>query len=195
MMEKIVILDRDGVINCEQPKRYDHAGDELKGYILSPDQFIFLPRALDAIKLLTEKRFRIHVLSNQSAVGRGLISRETLDEITEKMMTEVRQHGGNIESVQYCTHVPESLCRCRKPRPGMFIDLAGLYKIDFGETWFVGDKLTDMEPANSLGCRTILVESGLEKHNPSDKVKVTQRLDFYAVDLWEAVNEVIFKNP
>lgn len=195
MVKKVVLLDRDGVINREQPNHYTQLGDEIKGYVLSPEQFEFLPRALDALKLLNDNDCKMHVLSNQSAVGRGLLSWETLGEITRKMVTEIRSHGGNIESVQYCTHRPKDECRCRKPRPGMFIDLARVYHIDYEQTWLVGDSLTDIEPAKALGCRTILVNSDLKTHSPSDDIEYRLKPDFFAEDLWEAVTEIILKNP
>ena len=194
-VKKVVLLDRDGVINREQTSYYTQSGNELKGYVLSPEQLEFLPRALDALRLLNENDYKIHVLSNQSAVGRGLLSWETLEEITRKMVSEIRSYGGDIESVQYCTHRPEDECRCRKPRSGMFIDLARVYHIDYEHAWFVGDSLTDIEPAKMVGCRTILVNSDLKKHSPFEHIEHQLKPDFFAEDLWEAVTEIILENP
>ena len=193
-MRKIILLDRDGVISLEKPRRFECTGDEHKGYILEPDELEFVPHALDALKLLKEKGFEVHVLSNQSAVGRGLLTLEKLDEITRKLVKEVSKHGGNIESVQYCVHRPEEDCWCRKPRPGMFIDLARAYDIDCEDTWFVGDSLTDIEPAKAVGCRSILVNSALNKHNPKDNIAEQQRPDYHAEDLYKAVTEIIVKD-
>ena len=107
-MPGFVLLDRDGVIN----RRI------IGGYVTCWEEFIFLPRALEGLRLLTEKNYQVAVVSNQAGVGKGLMTAADLQEITHKFIQDVEAHGGRICSVYYCTHRVEDNCSCRKPKPG-----------------------------------------------------------------------------
>ena len=181
-MQELILMDRDGVINRER-----------KGYVLHPEQLEFLPDALKALRLLNKNGFRAHILSNQSPVGRGLLSMEMLNKITRHMVEIIRQHGGNIESIQYCPHRPDEKCRCRKPRSGLFHNLERVYNVNLPRTWFVGDKLTDIQAAQAVGCRTILVNSGADKYDSSEGFPDESTPDFFAKNLYEAVTQIILK--
>ena len=102
--KQILFLDRDGVINRE-----------LDGYVTDWSEFEFLPDALDTIKRATDEGYKIIIISNQSAIGRGLCSRETIDEIMSNLVDRVEAHGGKIKDIFYCPHTPEDKCKCRKP--------------------------------------------------------------------------------
>ena len=177
---RVVLLDRDGVINAD---RVD--------YILSWDQFKFIPGSKAALKLLKERGYSVHIVSNQSAVGRGLMTREELDAITARMLRAIRRAGGDIQAVHYCTHRPDENCDCRKPRPGLLRDVARKFNLDLQRTWLIGDKLTDVQAGNAVGCRTVLVKTGVAPE--ADRVKPDQpdTPDFVAEDLLDAVRHIV----
>lgn len=149
--EKFIFADRDGVINRYCPGKY----------INSVSDFSFLPGVLEAFRLLREAGVKVIVVSNQAGVGKGLLSREKLDEITSFMTKRIEEEGGAIEEVVYCPHKPEENCDCRKPHPGMLLNSAKKYGIDLSQTYFVGDNPSDVQAASSAGCRSVLVLCGM----------------------------------
>lgn len=148
-MQKTVFIDRDGVI-CEN--RAD--------YVKDWTEFIFLPNALEALAELKQAGYRVVIVTNQSAVGRGFMSLETLQDIHERMITAIRQAGGEIEHVFYCPHQPEDSCDCRKPQPGMLKQAAELLQINLAETYMVGDAYSDIQAGQAVGCTSFLVLTG-----------------------------------
>lgn len=144
-----VFLDRDGVIN---ENRSDH--------VKSWQEFRFLPDAPEAIARLSQAGIKVFVISNQAVINRGLVSRETVDVINQRMIDEVARFGGRIEAVAYCPHRPDEECTCRKPRPGLLLQLAGQYGIDLEDSLLIGDALSDIDAGQSVGCQTILVRTG-----------------------------------
>lgn len=146
---KLAILDRDGVIN-----------EDSDAYIKTPDEWRAVPGSLEAIARLTGAGWRVVVASNQSGLARGLFTMDTLNAIHAKMRREVAQAGGLIDAIFICTHGPDDGCRCRKPAPGLFEDIAGRYDISLANVPAVGDSLRDLQAAASLGCAPWLVRSG-----------------------------------
>jgi D-glycero-D-manno-heptose 1,7-bisphosphate phosphatase len=146
---RAVFLDRDGVIN---QNRTDH--------VKSWAEFQFLPGALTALRLLTTVGFRIFIITNQAAVGRGLMSLDALEGIHARLRAVAHNHGAHIEDIRYCPHTPEERCHCRKPQPGMIEELARQYQINCREAFLIGDALTDIAAGQQMGCQTILVKSG-----------------------------------
>ena len=152
MLQNVVFLDRDGVINHDSPD-----------YIKSWEEFEFLPGSIDAIVKLTRKHCPVIIISNQSAVGRNLMSRTELDRIFSNMGSAIESRGGRILEVFFCPHQPEDNCDCRKPRPGLIFKARDKYDIDLASAVMVGDSLRDIECARNAGCgRAVLVESGYE---------------------------------
>lgn len=149
-MKKFVLLDRDGVIN----KRIKD------GYVTSWDQFVFLPAALDALRLLNENGYAAIVVSNQACVGKGLISTFELEGITRRFVEEVGKHRGRIHAVYYCTHREEDACDCRKPKPGLLLKAQKDHRFSFAETFLIGDSETDLQTAHEVGCRALLISEG-----------------------------------
>jgi D-glycero-D-manno-heptose 1,7-bisphosphate phosphatase len=149
MLERAVFLDRDGVIN---ESRYD--------YVKRWEEFRFLPGALAALRALANSPFLVVIITNQSAVGRGLMSSDTLDEIHRRMVWEIRVNGGRVDAIYYCPHVPDAQCSCRKPSPGLFHRAAEEHGIDLARSYSVGDKWTDLEAGRLAGCQGIRVLSG-----------------------------------
>jgi len=150
MLQKVIFLDRDGVINRDSPN-----------YIKSRAEFEFLPGSLEAIRMLTENGYTIIVITNQSAVARKLISPEELNAIHEMMRGTVKKHGGRITDIFFCPHLPDDDCLCRKPKPGLIYQAKQRYDIDISCSVMVGDSVKDIECARQAGCgQAVLVSSG-----------------------------------
>jgi D-glycero-D-manno-heptose 1,7-bisphosphate phosphatase len=146
---RAVFLDRDGVINENRP-------DHVKCWA----EFRFLPGALDAIRRLTEAGLLICVVTNQAVINRGLVPRVTVDAINRQMVSEIERHGGRIAAVAYCPHRPEERCRCRKPQPGLILDLMARYRLEPHECVVIGDALSDLDAGRAAGVASILVRTG-----------------------------------
>lgn len=146
---RLVILDRDGVINEDS--------DE---YIKSAEEWIPIPGSLEAIAQLNRAGWRVVVATNQSGVARGLFNIDTLMSIHDKMHRLAEQVGGNIEAILFCAHGPDDGCNCRKPRPGLLREIAARLRIDLQDVPVVGDSLRDIEAAQAVGARPILVRTG-----------------------------------
>jgi D-glycero-D-manno-heptose 1,7-bisphosphate phosphatase len=149
MPTKLVILDRDGVINFDSAQ-----------FIKSPDEWKPIPRSLDAIARLTQWGYRVVVATNQSGIGRGLFDMDTLNAIHDKMMRAVSQVGGRIDAIFFCPHAADSTCKCRKPKPGLLLEIAERYNIDLKGVPAVGDSLRDLQAAVAVGAQPVLVLSG-----------------------------------
>lgn len=146
---KLIILDRDGVIN------YD--SDE---YIKSPDEWAPIPGSLEAIARLNRAGYTVVVATNQSGVGQGLFDLNTLQKIHEKMQQEVARVGGKIDEIFFCPHTPGDHCDCRKPKPGLLLEIAKKFHHDLKNVPAVGDSLRDIEAAQAVGAQPVLVRTG-----------------------------------
>jgi D-glycero-D-manno-heptose 1,7-bisphosphate phosphatase len=146
---KLLILDRDGVIN------YD--SDD---FIKDPDEWRPIPGSLEAIAQLTQSGWRVVVASNQSGISRGLLDMATLNAINSKMHKAVNQAGGRIEAVFYCPDADASRSPCRKPNPGMFLAISERLNAPLEQAPAVGDSLRDLQAAAAVGARPILVLTG-----------------------------------
>lgn len=145
-----VFLDRDGVINRDSPD-----------YITSWDPFVFLPGSLAAIGRLTAAGAAVIVITNQSAVGRGMMDAATLDGIHRNMCRAVAEQGGRIDAVFHCPHHPDEKCACRKPEPGLIRQAQRRFNLDLAAATMIGDSARDIQSGIRAGCgRTILVRSG-----------------------------------
>ncbi|MCL4316000.1 MAG: D-glycero-beta-D-manno-heptose 1,7-bisphosphate 7-phosphatase [Gammaproteobacteria bacterium] len=146
---KLIILDRDGVIN--------HDSDE---YIKSPNEWAPIPGSLEAVARLKRAGYTVVVASNQSGVGRGLFDLNTLHQIHGKMQQELARAGGKIDAIFFCPHKPEDQCACRKPKPGLLRDIAAKFNHDLKGVPAVGDNLRDIEAAQAVGAKPVLVRTG-----------------------------------
>ncbi|TAL77229.1 MAG: D-glycero-beta-D-manno-heptose 1,7-bisphosphate 7-phosphatase [Burkholderiaceae bacterium] len=146
---KLVILDRDGVINQDSDS-----------FIKSPGEWVALPGSLEAIARLSQAGWKVVVASNQSGLARGLFSMQTLNAINAKMRYDVAQAGGHIDSIFICAHGPDDGCECRKPKPGMFLDIARRYDTELNDVPAVGDSLRDLQACAAAGCAPWLVLTG-----------------------------------
>lgn len=151
-MNKAVFLDRDGTINVE------------KNYLYKIDDFEFLPRALDGMKMLCDAGYLLIIITNQSGIARGYYTEKDYEKLTDHIRQECADHGVKLADVLYCPHlkgatVPEYDCECdcRKPATGLFKQAIEKYDIDLSESYAIGDKMRDLTICNDAGCRGYLI--------------------------------------
>ena len=149
MTLKLVILGRDGTIN-----------EERDNYVKSADDWVPLPGALDAIARLNHAGWHVVVATNQSGLGGGLFDMAALNAVHLKMNALLQRHGGRVEAVFICPHTPDDQCACRKPRPGMLLQVGQRYGADLSQVPAVGNALTDLQAAQAAGCPAHLVRTG-----------------------------------
>lgn len=154
---KLIVLDRDGVINYDSDL-----------FIKSPDEWRPIPGSLDAIARLNQWGWRVVVATNQSGIGRGLFEMDTLNAIHDKMIKAVAQAGGRIDAVFFCPHTNSDNCGCRKPKSGMFEEIATRYNADLEGVPAIGDSLRDLLAAEAVGAQPILVLTGKGKKTGMD---------------------------
>ncbi len=146
-----IFLDRDGVINRERAD-----------YVKDWNEFEFLPGVLEALRDLATVDVPILVITNQSCIGRGLVTAETVAEIHRQMISEIARAGGRINGVFVCPHHPNAGCDCRKPRTALLRQAALRFNLQLEHCYFIGDTRSDFEAARAAGCRPMLVQTGLQ---------------------------------
>ena len=145
-----IFIDRDGVINCRRPD----------DYVLDWSQFIFVPGVCAALKQLATLGLPMIVISNQAAVGKGLLDSTRLEEITSRMHQALLSDGTPLAAAYYCIHRPDENCPCRKPKPGLLVKAAADFQIDLRRSIFIGDSASDVEAALAAGCQPVLFDTG-----------------------------------
>jgi len=175
---KTVFLDRDGVINRKPPE-----GD----YVKSWEEFEFLPKAPEALRLLKEAGMRLIIVTNQRGIACGLMTERDLEEIHKHMLAELARFQASIDAIYYCPH-EEGVCDCRKPRVGLFRQAQQDFPdIDFANSAIIGDSLKDMEAGTRLGSLTIFIADGTEKERLLKEAFAKGiRIDVVATSLFEA---------
>lgn len=153
-MRSAVFLDRDGVIN-----------ENREDYVKRWEEFAFLPGVMEALRKLARTDFAIIVITNQSAIGRGFVSKEEVEAINRRMVKEIEARGGRIDAVLFCPHRPDDGCACRKPLPGLLLQAAEGLHLSLGSSYLVGDALSDLEAGMAVGCQSILVLTGKGREN------------------------------
>ncbi len=151
MKYRHLILDRDGVLNCEAPP---------PGFVLRPEDFRWLPGALEGLAALRRAGIRLSVATNQSGVGRGLMTLEHLQDVHARMQSEAEAAGGALDAIFCCPHPPEARCACRKPAPGLIAAAVESSGIPADESLVVGDDMRDLDAAQHAGVRAALVRTG-----------------------------------
>ena len=146
---KLVILDRDGVINFDSAQ-----------FIKNPAEWKPIPGSLEAIARLNQAGYRVVVATNQSGVGRSLFDMDTLNSIHEKMHKALFAVGGRVDAVFYCPHTADSDCECRKPKPGMLKRISETLNVNLKGVPAIGDSLRDLQACAAVGCQPILVRTG-----------------------------------
>ena len=146
---KLVILDRDGTINLDS-----------EDYIKSPAEWQPIKGSLEAIARLIHAGYRVVVATNQSGIGRGLFDTQALFAIHDKLQRALGQVGGRIDAFFFCPHRADEGCRCRKPQPGMLLEVARRFNVSLEDVFMVGDSRKDLEAAAAAGARPVLVLTG-----------------------------------
>lgn len=146
-----VFVDRDGVIN-----------EERRGYVTRWGEFRFLPGAVEALVALARAGLDVFIVTNQSAIHQGIVSLDDVHRLHERLMATVRKAGGSVRGIYVCPHTPDEGCTCRKPRPGLLLRAAAEHHLDLTRCYLIGDKLSDMEAGHAVGCRCMLVRTGLD---------------------------------
>ncbi|SEP01804.1 D-glycero-beta-D-manno-heptose 1,7-bisphosphate 7-phosphatase [Nitrosovibrio sp. Nv6] len=154
---KLVILDRDGVIN------YDSAA-----FIKTPDEWKPIPGSLEAIAHLTQAGYRVVVATNQSGIGRGLLDMVALNAINDKMCKAVIQAGGRIDAMFFCPHANADNCDCRKPATGMFKEIADRFGVELKGVPAIGDSMRDLQAAAAVAAIPVLVLTGKGKKTKAE---------------------------
>ncbi len=160
-MTRYIILDRDGVINQDSDD-----------FIKSPNEWRPINGSLEAIALLNQHDYRVVVITNQSGIARGLFTQEILQAIHDKMLTAVRDAGGEIDIIYSCPHGPDDQCQCRKPRPGLMKQFSQEYKVNLSGLPVIGDSMRDLEAAKAVGANPILVRSGKGERIAGEVAKI-----------------------
>lgn len=150
--QKLVVLDRDGVIN-----------EDRADYVKSIEEWVTVPGSAEAIAKLNREGWKVVVMTNQSGIGKGIYTHQTLKNIHDHMESLLASYDAHIEKIYYCPHHPDEGCLCRKPLPGMLHQIAADFSINEKETYVVGDAIRDIEAALSAGFKAILVETGKGK--------------------------------
>jgi len=161
-----ILLDRDGVINFDSPD-----------YILTPDQWIPIPGSLQAIARLCARNIPVAIVSNQSALGRGMIDHATFDAIHDEMMTAIEQAGGRITHTAYCPHTPEDRCNCRKPKSGLVLEALDVLGLQDQASFviLIGDSVRDVRAAIDAHVQPVLVQTGYG--NAAEILNQARKLD------------------
>lgn len=164
--KKIVLLDRDGVINKKPEKG---------NYIKKWEDFKFLPKAIEAIKLLNDSGYKVFIISNQAGIARGEMSEKDLNLIHKNMKKELKRNGAKVDGIYYCPHGWDEGCNCRKPKSGMLFKASEEHLFDLTKAVFIGDDRRDKQAGDLAGCKTILLK---KKQN-----------------LYQAVKLMVYSNP
>jgi len=147
---KIIILDRDGVINQDSDN-----------FIKTVDEFILLPGSIEAIAKLKQAGYKVYIATNQSGISRGYYNTETLHAMHEKLATLLKEQHVKIDGIEFCPHGPDDNCDCRKPKAGMYLSIAKKAGLsDYSEILVVGDSLRDLQAAQSINAKPHLVRTG-----------------------------------
>lgn len=180
-MHPAIFLDRDGVIIENRP-----------AYVRSWAEVAIYPQALAALARLSAGASKIVLVTNQSAVGRGLLSLEQAQEINARLVAEIERAGGRIDGVYLCPHAPEEGCECRKPRPGLFLQAAAELSLDLGRSAMIGDALSDLEAARNAGIpRAILVLTGRGAEQAASPAAAALAPFLACKDLAEAIDRLL----
>ena len=178
-MQKLIILDRDGVINHDSPD-----------YIKTTDEWIAIPGSLEAIAIFNSKSYKVAIATNQSGIGRGYYDYDTLTSIHNKLFTSLKIVNGIIDKLVFCPHTPDDNCLCRKSKPGMLNEILQFFNLDptINTVYFVGDSAIDIAAAKAANCQPVLVRTGngdatFAKLSPDERIPVFKDLLAFAKSL------------
>jgi histidinol-phosphate phosphatase family protein len=179
-MNKAVFIDRDGTLVKDVH------------YCRRPEDCNLLPTVGDGLHLLSRQEFKIIVITNQSGIARGYLTEEILGTIHAKLKSDVEKYGARVDAIYHCPHHPDDKCACRKPNTGLLDQALKDWNIDIKESYFIGDKILDVEAANRVGCKAILVpNSEPEIRLLKNQDNFPGKIDFLGTDFLSAASWVI----
>jgi D-glycero-D-manno-heptose 1,7-bisphosphate phosphatase len=152
-LSRAVFLDRDGTLNID------------RGYIVEPSEIELYPNAGAVLQMLNSKGYLVIIISNQSAIGRGLMTEKQFEKVNQAIWDLLRQSNAYYDALYYCPHIPNDKCECRKPKPGLIFQAALDFNSDLSASYVIGDKLSDIEAGQCAGCKTILIRTGFGKES------------------------------
>lgn len=168
MTRRLVILDRDGVLNKES-----------SAFVKSTAEWQPLPGSMEALGLLTASGYTTAVATNQSGIARGLFDRKALQAMHRKLRRLAARHGGKVDRIVYCPHGPDDACDCRKPLPGLLLRLARHYGVDLRGVPVVGDSLRDLDAAVAAGATPVLLLTGNGAQTRAKLAKLGRTVETY----------------
>ena len=175
-MAKAVFLDRDGVLNQDNPE----------GYVRKPEEFILLPGVLDALRLIQSLGYKLIIVTNQSGVGRNYYTLQDMHNVHDKMHFLMKEASITLDGLYFCPHAPEERCLCRKPETAMLEQAKEDHQLDLTHSVLIGDKTSDIEAGRRVGCKTILVKTGYGGQDGRCPVEP----DIVVKNLWEAAQQL-----
>ena len=177
MRRLAVFLDRDGTINEE------------RGYLRTPEDVSLLPTVCEALHLLNTLNIPVVIVTNQSALGRGLMTMAEFEAVNAAFRMALQECGAHYDALYYCPHVPNLVppCACRKPQPGLLLQAALDLNLDLSRSYMVGDKDTDLEAGYAAGCHTVLVRTGFGEATYQALAMQSRQPNYIASTLIEAV--------
>ena len=179
-VRKAVFLDRDGVINRNQ-----------NNYVQSIESVHIIPGSLQAIANLTKSEYAVVIVTNQSAIGRGLITAEIAQQINKFLLDKIKFANGIIDGIYLCPHHPKTHCSCRKPKPGMLMQAAAELNLDLERSWLIGDAITDIQAAIAAKVKPVLVATGRGTKQAANLTNNTQAHIPFVKNLYEAVKYIL----
>ncbi len=176
-LRSAVFLDRDGTINEEH------------GYLREPEAVTLLPTVCEALAQLNVLSIPVIIVTNQSALGRGLMSKAEFEAVNAALWRALQACGTHYDALYYCPHTPdcEPLCACRKPQPGLLLQAAEDFNLDLSRSYIIGDKQSDLDAGYAAGCRAVLVRTGFGEETYRALPQQPQQPDYVAATLLEAV--------
>ena len=180
-MQPAIFLDRDGVLI-----------ENREDYVRDWSQVVIFPKAIEALSKSVVEKYKIVIVTNQSAVGQNLITIETAREINDKLAIIVKQMGGHVDGIYMCPHIPEDHCLCRKPQPGMLLQAARELSLDLSASWMIGDAWSDLLAGQAAGTRgTIMVKTGRGARQLSLSRPEHIKEHFVFEDVHEAIHAIL----
>lgn len=170
---KLVILDRDGVINQDR-----------EDFVKNAEEWVALPKSADAVALMNQLGYTVAVATNQSGLGRKIFTMSDLNAMHSKMYRLMQQSGAEISGIWFCPHTAEDGCACRKPKSGMIEDILARFGAKVTETFMVGDSLRDLQAIDALGGKPVLVLTGKGKKTLSQQEDELPAHTIICEDLW-----------
>lgn len=178
-VRKAVFLDRDGVINRN-----------LNNYVQSVVSVHIIPRALQAIANLAKSEYAVVIVTNQSAIGRGLMTKEIAQDINRFILEKIQSANGIVDGIYLCPHHPKAHCACRKPKPGMLMQAAAELNLDLENSWLIGDAITDIQAAIAAKVKPVMVGTGRGTEQAANLNNKLAHVPFVK-DLYEAIEHIL----